>query len=73
MAKNMILPIKENYLTYQDQFMIIIIRIPYHTSVQISIRLYQDFTINMISGNTHAMVEWIMISTVEKEKDQVHI
>ena len=73
MDKNMILQIKENYLMYQDQFMIITTRIPYHISVQISTRLYQDFTINMTNGNIHAMVVWIMISTVEKEKDQVHI
>ena len=73
MDKNMILQIKENYLMYQDQFMTITTRIPYHISVQINTRHYQDFTINMTSGNTLAMVVWIMISMVEKEKDQVHI
>jgi hypothetical protein len=73
MDKNMILQIKENYLMYQDQFMTITTRIPYHISAQINTRLYQDFTINMTSGNTLAMVVWIMISMVEKEKDQVHI
>ena len=73
MDKNMILQIKENYLMYQDQFMIITTRIPYHISVQINTRLYQDFTINMTNGNIHAMMVWITIFMEEKEKDPVPI
>jgi hypothetical protein len=72
-GKNTILLTKENYLLFLDLSMIIIRKILYRISVKISIRRYLDFTINMTNGNTRAMTVWITISTVEKEKDQVHI
>lgn len=73
MEINMISLIKGNYLMYQGQFITIMIKIRFHTLVEINTKLYQDFTTNMTNGNIHAMMVWITIFMEEKVKDPVPI